>query len=101
MSDEEEKIMTFDATEEKGADGDPENPDNMDAMAFEEGNNEIVDDENESEFTVTNPQNNNGHIVYECRGVDDKGTWTGMRRFNEFYILREKLEMNWPGIPIP
>lgn len=39
--------------------------------------------------------------MYECRGVDDKGTWTGMRRFNEFYILREKLEQNWPGVPIP
>jgi hypothetical protein len=100
MSDEEEKMMTFDATEDK-AEGDPENAENMDAMAFEEGNNDLVDDENETEFTVTNPQNNNGHIVYECRGVDDKGTWTGMRRFNEFFMLREKLEQNWPGVPIP
>ena len=54
MSDEEEKMMTFDATEDK-AEGDPENAENMDAMAFEEGNNDLVDDENETEFTVANP----------------------------------------------
>ena len=97
MSDQDDD-MVFDATEDKPVDVEAEG---MDAMAFEQGNDSVDDDENESEFTVTNPQNNNGHIVYECRGVDDQGTWTGMRRFNEFYMLREKLEQNWPGVPIP
>lgn len=46
----------------------------------------------QKEFTVTNPQNKNGHIVYKCKGVDFLGVWEGERRYNEFYKLYEKLE---------
>ena len=63
MSDKEEEIMTFDATEDKAAEGELENVDGEDAMAFEEGNTVTADDDNEAEFTVTNPQKNNSHIV--------------------------------------
>lgn len=31
-------------------------------------------------------------MAYMCKGVDDKGDWSGERRFNEFFKLREKLE---------
>ena len=70
-------------------------------MAFEEGQDSEEDDENEAEFTVTNPFLNYGFIAYDCKGVDNYGTWIGKRRYREFVIMKEKIEQAWPGIPIP
>ena len=47
---------------------------------------QILEDEN-SDFSVTNPVLQNGHIVYTVRGVDKSGVWEGTRRYNEFFVL--------------
>jgi len=39
----------------------------MDDNVFTQ-NNDIMDDADESEFQVINPQNKGGHIVYNCKG---------------------------------
>ena len=39
--------------------------------------------------------------MYACKGTDSNGSWEGQRRFNEFYMLHQKLEKRWPGVPIP
>ena len=39
--------------------------------------------------------------MYSCKGIDKQGNWEGIRRYNEFFKLHEKLEQRWPGIPIP
>lgn len=39
--------------------------------------------------------------MYTCKGTDTNGSWEGQRRFNEFYMLHQKLEKRWPGVPIP
>ena len=57
--------------------------------------------EHYSNFTVKNPQNVGGHIAYEVKGEDKTGKFEGLRRYNEFYALREKLTARWPGIYIP
>ena len=55
----------------------------------------------EKDFFVKNPQDNNGHIVYECKGKDSQGVWEGKRRYSEFHELYVALCRRWPGIPIP
>jgi sorting nexin-1/2 len=55
----------------------------------------------EKEFYVKNPQDNSGHIVYECKGRDSQGVWEGRRRYSEFHELYVTLCKRWPGIPIP
>lgn len=52
-------------------------------------------------YSVKNPHDASGHIVYEVRGHDNEGDWEGLRRFNEFYVLRDTIGKRWPGIPIP
>jgi len=52
-------------------------------------------------YTVKNPHDKNGHIVYEVAGNDKHGEWNGLRRFNEFYTLHQIITKRWPGIPIP
>ena len=42
-----------------------------------------------------------GHIAYEVKGEDKMGKFEGLRRYNEFHALREKLLARWPGIYIP
>ena len=39
--------------------------------------------------------------MYSCKGVDKQGAWEGIRRYNEFHKLHDKLGDRWPGIPIP
>ena len=38
-------------------------------------------------YTVKNPHTHSGHIVYEVCGTDKHGEWSGLRRFNEFFVL--------------
>lgn len=53
------------------------------------------------EFSVRDPQDFHGHIVYVVKGRDNEGPWEAKRRFNEFYILYETLRKRWPGIILP
>ena len=55
----------------------------------------------EFQYSVRNPQDQGGHIVYDTRGKDSQGEWEGKRRYNEFFILHEALTRRWPGVPIP
>jgi hypothetical protein len=52
-------------------------------------------------YTVKNPHDKSGHIVYEVTGADKHGDWNGLRRYNEFYVLHQTISKRWPGIPIP
>ena len=58
-------------------------------------------DELATEFTVRNPQDQGGHIVYEVKGRDNQGVFECQRRYNEFFVLHELLTKRWPGCPIP
>src|SRR5437868_2851209 len=44
----------------------------------------IFEEEN-YDFSVTNPLLQGGHIVYTVKGLDTKGPWEGQRRYSEFY----------------
>jgi len=43
----------------------------------------------------------NSYIVYSIQGKDNLGPFSGDRRYNHFYVLRNKLCENWPGVYIP
>ena len=62
---------------------------------------DIFTSEMEFEFSVRNPHDKSGHIVYEVKGRDNQGLFDGTRRFNEFYALHEALTKRWPGCLIP
>ena len=57
------------------------------------------------EFSLSNPSLLNGrYVVYKITGVDNEGYFTGNRRYNEFYLLRQVLVLNFPVIyicPVP
>lgn len=54
------------------------------------------------EFSLTSPSLLNGrYVVYRITGLDNNGYFTGNRRYNEFYLLRQILVLNFPGIFIP
>jgi hypothetical protein len=40
-------------------------------------------------------------VVYKVTGLDNNGYFTGNRRYNEFYLLRQILVLNFPGIFVP
>lgn len=40
-------------------------------------------------------------MVYKITGRDSEGYFTGNRRYNEFYLLRQVLALNFPGIFVP
>mmetsp|Transcript_20199 Transcript_20199/g.24959 ORF Transcript_20199/g.24959 Transcript_20199/m.24959 type:complete len:203 (+) Transcript_20199:81-689(+) len=67
----------------------------------EQSNQAIFDDSKENGFTVRDPQDNHGHIVYNVTGSDLQGSWECKRRYNEFYLLQDALVKRWPGIVIP
>ena len=52
-------------------------------------------------FSVRDPQDFHGHIVYDVKGYDLQGAFECKRRYNEFYILQEALQKRWPGIVLP
>ena len=54
-----------------------------------------------SRFTVRNPQDSHGHIVYEVSGVDKEGDFMVKRRYNDFHSLHDHLTKRWPGIIVP
>ena len=84
--------------DEKGGE---DNIDNPEIYMQNEKQSDIFMDELAFEFSVRNPQDFNGHIVYEVKGRDEQGEFEAKRRYNEFYSLHEKLTARWPGCLIP
>ena len=62
---------------------------------------DIFNDNNALLFSVRDPQDFHGHIVYVVRGQDSQGEWECKRRYNEFYLLYDCLSKRWPGIVLP
>lgn len=55
-----------------------------------------------TEFSLSHPSLLNGrYVVYKITGVDDEGYFTGNRRYNEFFLFRQVLTLNFPGIFVP
>lgn len=52
-------------------------------------------------FSVTNPMKAGGHIKYTVSGVDMDGPFEDVRRFRDFFALKNGLTQRWPGIFIP
>lgn len=53
-------------------------------------------------FGLMDPSLLNGkYVVYKVCGVDSQGPFEGNRRYNEFFLLRQVIVANWPGIYIP
>jgi hypothetical protein len=73
----------------------------IDMSKFPKLDNDILVSKEEMQYSVTNPQDGGGYIIYECCGVDRKGRWEGKRRYSEFFLLRTALCTRWPAIPIP
>jgi hypothetical protein len=81
----------------------------LESMAIEDPNvyaaqdkkNDLFTDETVVNFSVRDPQDFGGHIVYVVKGVDLQGEWECKRRYNEFYILHDALTKRWPGIVLP
>ena len=44
---------------------------------------------------------NGKYVVYKVMGEDQNGSFEGNRRYNEFFLLRQVIVANWPGIYIP
>lgn len=71
-----------------------------DAKIFDPQN-ESLADESLAEFTVRDPVNTSGTVLYKITGRDKEGLFEGQRRYNEFFLLHETLRKRWPCIPIP
>ena len=68
----------------------------------EEGQvNEEMDGPRVKKFTVTNPVKVSGHIKYTITGEDAEGMFVEVRRYREFFALRNILASRWPGVFIP
>ena len=61
----------------------------------------VLTDEKELVFTVRDPQDHGGHIVYLVMGKDLQGDFECKRRYSEFFALYESLAKRWPGIMLP
>lgn len=72
-----------------------------DESVYKEKDNDVFTEDFAYDFSVKNPQNTSGHVVYEVKGKDNQGEWECKRRYNEFYILWETLQKRWPGILLP
>lgn len=52
-------------------------------------------------FSVSNPLKQAGHIRYTVTGIDSEGPFEDIRRFSDFFSLKNALTQRWPGIYIP
>lgn len=52
-------------------------------------------------FSVSNPVKSGGHIKYSVSGVDMDGPFDEVRRYRDFFALKNGLTQRWPGIFIP
>lgn len=53
------------------------------------------------QFTVSNPVKIGGHMKYTVTGIDADGSFEDVRRFSQFFALKNALQNRWPGIYIP
>ena len=60
-----------------------------------------MESDRQQQFSVTNPMKVQKHIKYTVKGVDGDGPFEEVRRFSEFYALRNMLMLRWPGIYVP
>lgn len=59
------------------------------------------DDEEDNQFTVRDPQMENGAIRYLVTGTDSDGNFSIKRRYKEFFTMRRVLAERWPGCYVP
>jgi hypothetical protein len=52
-------------------------------------------------YSVKDPKEQSGTIMYQCAGYDSLGEWDGPRRYSDFHCLHETISKRWPGVPIP
>ena len=52
-------------------------------------------------FNVGQPMKMGGHVKYKVVGVDGMRNFEEMRRYKEFFTLRNTLVQRWPGVYIP
>lgn len=69
--------------------------------AAQEQGRDLFSEQAVAQFTVRDPENFQGHIVYTVKGSDLQGEWECKRRYNEFYKLHDALTKRWPGIVLP
>ena len=63
---------------------------------------QFAQDRAQANFGLMDPSLLNGkYVVYKVLGQDSLGTFEGNRRYNEFFLLRQVIVANWPGIYIP
>lgn len=53
------------------------------------------------QYTVSNPVKTGGHIKYTVTGIDPDGPFEEVRRFRDFFALKNGLNQRWPGVFIP
>lgn len=53
------------------------------------------------QFSVSNPVKSGGHIKYSVTGIDMDGPFDEVRRYRDFFALKNALTQRWPGIFIP
>jgi len=61
----------------------------------------VVESMRSKKFTVNNPVKIQGHIKYTVTGEDASGAFEEVRRYKEFFALRNVLLQRWPGVYIP
>jgi sorting nexin-1/2 len=44
---------------------------------------------------------NNKYVAYQVKGEDNLDSFEGMRRYNEFFTMRQVLCARWPGLFVP
>ena len=62
-----------------------------DESVYKSKENDIFTEDFAYDFSVKNPQDNHGHVVYEVKGKDAQGEWECKRRYNEFFTLYETM----------
>jgi len=70
-------------------------------FAAQDNKDDLFTDESAIYFSVRDPQDFHGHIVYDVCGKDLQGGFECKRRYNEFFLLQDALQKRWPGIVLP
>lgn len=58
--------------------------------ALEKDFKSVFEEEN-YDFSVTNPKLQGDNIIYYIKGIDKLGAWEGYRRYSHFFALYETL----------
>lgn len=71
------------------------------AKAIVKDEDEEPEDPRSQKFSVINPVKIQGHIKYTVIGEDAEGPFEDVRRYKEFFALRNALMLRWPGVYVP